>query len=238
MTDWASLRDAYGSAKHVPVLLAAAEASDTDEGGAWDDLWGRLYHQGTVYTASYAAIPRLAEMTLQHDSAGYVAALHLAASIIASNDGPEESALVRQRYEHEIADLRDVAARNLQHAKDDTEFVYGLEVLMAFEDGGVWQRDLHWLANGEAEFECPSCGEALLLGLDGPEFLLESFSDASCAPTAVTPVEPSAATVEGRLLALAHANDRPDVAAKLPYVFGNATCPRCHTSFQVPQAFA
>jgi hypothetical protein len=186
---------------------------------------------GVVYAtkapSTVRATPRslLAEMSLQHDPGGNVDALHLAASIIASNDGPEDSAVIRRRYQHEVADLRAVAARNLQHAKDDIEFVYGLEVLMAFENGGVWQRNLHCLANGEAELECPSCGEFLLLGLDGPEFRMESFADGSPAPTAVMPVEPSAATVEGRLLALAHANDRPAVAGKLPFLFGDATCP-------------
>jgi hypothetical protein len=238
MTEWASLQDAYGSAEHVPVLLAAAAAARADEDDSWDDLWSRLCHQGTVYSASYAALPTLAQMSLQHEPGGYGAALHLAASIIAANDGPEESALVRQRYEHELADLRAVAARNLHHAKDDIEFVYGLQVLMAFENGGVWQRNLHYLASGEAELECPSCGEHLLLGLDGPDFEVASFADASLAPTAVTPVEPSAATIGRRLLALTQANDRPAVAAKLPYLFGDATCPRCRASFQVPQTFA
>jgi hypothetical protein len=238
MTEWASLQDAYGSAEQVPVLLAAAAAAGTDEHDSWGDLWIHLYNQGTVYSASYAALPALAEMSLEHEPGGYIAALHLAASIIASTEGPENPALVRQRYEHELADLRAVAVRNLQHAKSDIEFVYGLEALMAFENGGVWQRNLDQLANGEAELDCPSCSEHLLLDLDGPDFQMASFADASLAPTAVTPVEPSAATIEGRLLALAHTNNRPALVAKLPYLFGDATCPRCHASFKVPQTFA
>jgi hypothetical protein len=191
-----------------------------------------------VYSASYAALPALAQMSAQHDPSGYVAALHLAAAIIASNDGPEDTVAVRQRYEHEVADLRAVASRNLQHARDDTEFVYGLQALMAFEDGGVWQRTLDYLADGEASLECPSCGEDLLLSLDDPTPLVSSFSDASLTPTAATPREPSAPTVEGCLLSLAQANDRTAIAAKLPYLFADSTCPNCHASFEVPQAFA
>ena len=232
------MRDAYGSAEHVPALLATAAAAGADDGGPWDELWGRLCHQGSVYSASYAALPTLAQMSAQHDPSGYVAALHLAASIIASNDGPEEKAIVRQRYAHELADLRTVATRNLRHATGDTDFVYGLQALMAFEDGGIWQRTLDCLANGEASLECPSCGEDLLLNLDSPMPRVASFADASLAPTAVTPLEPSAPTVEGRLLALAQTNDRTAIAAKLPYLFGGSNCPRCHASFQVPQAFA
>jgi hypothetical protein len=177
-------------------------------------------------------------MSAQHDPSGYVAALHLAAAILASNDGPEDNAVIRRCYEREVADLRTVATRNLRHATDDAEFVYGLQALMAFEDGGIWQRTLDCLANGEVTLECPSCAEDLLLNLDSPKPRVASFADASLSPTAVTPLEPPAPTIEGRLLVLAQTNDRTAIAAKLPYLFGGSTCPRCHASFEVPQAFA
>ncbi|MDX6238303.1 MAG: hypothetical protein QOG10_3118 [Kribbellaceae bacterium] len=48
MTNWVALQDAYGSARDVPNLLAAAEAGTGDDRGVWDELWGRLCHQGTV----------------------------------------------------------------------------------------------------------------------------------------------------------------------------------------------
>jgi hypothetical protein len=236
VTDWASLHDAYGSAEAVPVLLAAADEMGPGEDEAWDELYGRLCHQGTVYSASYAALPTLAKMSRRHAPSGRVFALHLAAGIIASTDGPEDSASVRQRYEHELADLRTVAAANLQHASDDADFVYGLQALMAFEDGGVWQRNLQLLPDGELELDCPSCDEHLLVELDSMDALVESFADGSLAATVLTPVEPAAATVEGRLIALARVHNRPAVADQLPYLFGAAICPRCHGSFEVPEA--
>lgn len=236
MTEWAALQDAYGSAEQIPALLERAASSGTDQDELWDELWGRLCHQGTVYSASYAALPELAQLSAQHDPSGYVAALQLAAAIIASSDEPEDPVVVRRRYDHALAELRTPAARNLQHARDDTEFVYGLQALMAFEDGGPWQRNLDHLADGEAPLECPSCSEFLLLNLDNPQPQIASYSDASLAPTAVTPLEPPASTVEGRLLALTRTNDRTAIAAKLPYLFANATCPNCHASFEIPQA--
>jgi len=144
----------------------------------------------------------------------------------------------RGRYEDEIATLHTVAARNLQHAVDDTEFVHGLQALMAFENGGSWQRNLCHLASGELELECPSCAEHLLLSLAGPEFTLESFADGSLPASKVTPVQPRATTVEGRILALAHAGDRPAVADRLPYLFGGSACPRCRVWFEIPSALA
>lgn len=90
MTDWASLRSCYGSAENVPDLLRAAERSGGDFGDAWDAVWNELYHQGTVYSASYAAIPILTAMSLRQQPRGYMASLHLAGAIIATNDGPPE----------------------------------------------------------------------------------------------------------------------------------------------------
>jgi len=59
---WSSLKPAYGSAAFVPSLLeqlAASRAIDVDR--AWDELNEQaLWHQGTVYPATAAAIPFLA----------------------------------------------------------------------------------------------------------------------------------------------------------------------------------
>lgn len=238
MTDWSSLRGIYGSAEQVPALLAAAASAEAETGDAWSDLWTHLYHQGTVCSASYAALPSLAWMSRRREPRGYMAALHLAAVIVASTDGPEDPAVVRERYERELADLHVVAVRNLPYATSDTEFVYALEALMAFEDGGVWQRNLFWLANDEAEIDCPYCDEHLLLNLEGPDYSTASFASDSSAPTAVVPVEHSSVTVEGRLLTLARANDRPAVADRLRYLFGRAICPHCREAFHVPQALS
>ena len=85
MVDWHALRDAYGSAEVIAELL---ERGDTDRRDIWEELWSRLCHQGTVYTASYAALPRLAELARRRDPSGFVEPLFLATSIIASTDVP------------------------------------------------------------------------------------------------------------------------------------------------------
>ncbi len=63
--DWSALRQAYGSAEGIPDLLDRA-SMDTRAGhvpeSAWFEVWSSLCHQGTVYTASYAATPRLVEI--------------------------------------------------------------------------------------------------------------------------------------------------------------------------------
>lgn len=235
-TDWATLRDAYGPAEAVPALLTAAEASSTSSGDAWDDVWSRLCHQGTVYPASFAAIPILTEMAMRAGAGGYVPALHLAAAIIASTDGPIERLDARERYAVELDQLRRMAEQGLALAADDTEFIYGLEALMAFEDGGVWQRNLNHVADGELPLECPSCGDFCLLEWEGPNFFLKGPTDASATPTPIAACEPPIVSVEGRLLGLARAHGRTALAETLRVVFGGAVCPNCHAGFTVPTA--
>lgn len=74
MSDWDLLTDAYGSAGEVPTLLGAARKHDAP---ARDELWGRLCHQGTVSTASYAAISFLAELAVHAEPGSYNRALRL-----------------------------------------------------------------------------------------------------------------------------------------------------------------
>lgn len=236
VVNWAELSDAYGSGQAVPELLAAAELS-ADFGPAWDEVWGRLCHQGTVYSASYAAIPLLADICSRQPARGFIPALQLAGSIIASTDGPESPTDVRERYRADIRRLRDVAVAALPLAESDTEFIYGLETLAAFEDLGTWQRTLKYLANGEAPILCPHCGDDLLLQIDDLQPRLASW-DGSQRPQTVTPSEPGRPSPEHRLLELAAVHGRDDVETKLRYFYGVSRCPACGGRLRIRESFA
>ena len=57
---WARLHHAYGPAVQVPVLLCAIHVGTTEvRRPAWEELWGNIHHQGTVYEATVAAVPFL-----------------------------------------------------------------------------------------------------------------------------------------------------------------------------------
>ncbi|MFK0256500.1 hypothetical protein [Streptomyces sp. NPDC090445] len=63
--DWAALEHAYGAADDVPDLLRAAGSADPqvrDE--ALEELVSSLCHQGSVYSATAAAVPFLARLAL------------------------------------------------------------------------------------------------------------------------------------------------------------------------------
>ncbi len=66
---WNKLQTAYGSASSIPLLLqelaknSAPRESTVKE--PWFTLWSNLCHQGSVYTASYAAVPHLIQIALE-----------------------------------------------------------------------------------------------------------------------------------------------------------------------------
>ena len=59
---WALLRHAFGSASDVPALLQAAAGPSGGRDRAWAQLWDRLCHHGSVYSASAAAVPDLTRL--------------------------------------------------------------------------------------------------------------------------------------------------------------------------------
>lgn len=152
MIDWFQLQDAYGSAEAVPGLLAAAESGDSE---VWNDLWSRLCHQGTVYSASSFAIPALAALAENAPQGGYSEALQLASAIVSSTDRSAGFEDPRIAHTADVRALRDKAERNLQLADGFPDFAYALQALMAFEDVPIWQMSLEWIANEEAPFACP-----------------------------------------------------------------------------------
>lgn len=235
VTDWASITDVYGPAGEVPRLLQEAEAAG-DEPKAWNDLWGRLCHQGTVSPASYAALPLLLDMAERHGGAPHIAALDLAGGILASTDGPRDLDDVRLEHAATIAGLRAIAEQNLACAQSDADFVYAVQTLMAFEGRGPWQRQFSALVDGELEFECPRCGEDLLLDLEAGTYDVTSFSDGSCLPTTAIAADPGPGGDERRVMDLAIESCREGVVDRLRRVFGDVICPRCGERSGIPSA--
>ena len=62
MGGWALLRHAHGSAGDIPGLLMLAAGPTGGRDRAWAQLWDRLCHHGSVYSASAAAVPELTRM--------------------------------------------------------------------------------------------------------------------------------------------------------------------------------
>jgi len=193
----------------------------------WDELWSRLCHQGTVYSASYAALPRLTEIAERRPPAVYVEPLHLATAIMSSTDGPEQPGTVRATYAEQASVLNRIAATSLSVAADSADFVYALQALLATEVSAPWASRLDVLANEELDLECPQCGEDLTMDLARSPAEVRAFTAGwdSTVVVAASPDKLSGGETRALELAIAHA--RPDVASSLLDLFGEFECPIC-----------
>ncbi|WP_342373330.1 hypothetical protein PCC79_06400 [Propioniciclava soli] len=221
--DWTSVRDAYGPATGVPELLHRVAADNHDD-EAWQDLWGRLCHQGTVYSASFAALPYLARLATEAAPAGYEDALHLLAAIAASTDVASDCADTRANYATEFSDGALIASRNLALAQSDTEFLYGLAALAGLEREGDWANIFSAISDGELLVACPLCGEDVwVLGEDAAR-----AGDGRLSPADNTS---DLAGLAERYCQLARRHGRPGVAEAIITVTRPACCSACGAAF-------
>ena len=80
--EWSSLKHAHGVAADVPALLrslASTEPKVREE--SIEELFGNIWHQGTVYAATAAAVPFLYELLAASDVEDKPSIAHLLASI-------------------------------------------------------------------------------------------------------------------------------------------------------------
>lgn len=96
--------------------------------------FGPLYHQGSVYSASFAAVPVLADIATGRKPGGRWQALGLAGRIVVEEQQLHEPGYVQARYPAAINELHQltqnhVTARPFEGDEDD--FLYWLEHLLA-----------------------------------------------------------------------------------------------------------
>ena len=121
--DWRHLSHAYGTAEDIPALLDAIEAfpAETDwQAEPWFSLWSALYHQGDIYPASIAAVPRIVSTLAREPTKVTLSFFLLPASIaVADNarqlDVPAE---MRERFENGLSELGGLASSALLTVTD------------------------------------------------------------------------------------------------------------------------
>ena len=71
---WGDLEHAYGMASDTPALLRQLSDMPSSEGNTepWYSLWSSLAHQGSVFAASFAAVPHVvAALAKSPQAAGF-----------------------------------------------------------------------------------------------------------------------------------------------------------------------
>ncbi|HYD48016.1 MAG TPA: HEAT repeat domain-containing protein, partial [Terriglobales bacterium] len=121
---WNELNHAGGAATDVPDLLRALTSTDREiRDAALHELFGNLWHQGTVYPATAHAVPFLIEIANETTLADRANALFLLGSIAESTDGPRSAHdevarhtdVLRELLEDGDSTVRAAAAHVLGH---------------------------------------------------------------------------------------------------------------------------
>ncbi|MCY0939563.1 hypothetical protein [Streptomyces sp. H34-S4] len=242
MTDWSQLNHAYGTAQDIPGLLDAMSPDPQD--ACWNALWSRLCHQGGVCSASYAALPALANAARKWSATERRMPLYLAGAIVASIDRPDEGEDPYLSHPGEIAELRKLteeALRDPELIADPRSYVQLLGTLLNFEGVEVWGEQIDGLNGEEYELPCPACETEnfVVFGEHGyfstTDDMYMNHTPAKQFP--LQPQDPSALQgLPGRLHTRILADGHPDLAHKLTYVFGTALCADCDTPFDVAEA--
>ncbi|MER5599379.1 hypothetical protein [Streptomyces sp. NPDC002265] len=245
--DWSGLKHAYGPASDLPRLFdEIGDPELADE--AWEELWASLYHQGSVYTASFAALPVLTDIATGRKPGGRWPSLGLAGRIVVEEQQLHEPGYVQACYPAAINELHQltqkvVMARPFEGDVDD--FLYWMEHLLAFEGVPVWRRSLR---RDDYPVVCPSCALRLeidlsckppgtrrrdpnarfrVVGREGP--ILTGVR--SAAPADLPPLA-------SRLHGVAVRAGQSAAAEHLTRLFGCTTCPDCASEFSVPDQVA
>ncbi|MFJ1969790.1 hypothetical protein ACIO93_14075 [Streptomyces sp. NPDC087903] len=237
---WHELTHAYGSAEDTPLLFA--RLGGTEDDAVWSELWGSLCHQGSVYDASWAAMPVLADIATGRAPGEPIQAVTMAGLILTDPDPAR-----RERYTREIGELLTVA-RALLTAPDEepSVHVYLQMAVLAFEDGGVWAEALEGINNEEYELECPGCTDGLFVAFGSYGTFVSSGDYVTGAGAGkkegqgeLSPADPARLDgIGARLHREAVEAGQTTVAQALTYVFGRARCPSCDAVFTVSDAVA
>ncbi|MFJ6140907.1 hypothetical protein [Kitasatospora sp. NPDC092286] len=187
----------------------------------------------TAFSASFAALPRLAALASSCGPQDRRWVLLAAGAIMACAPSGDD---VFKVFSAPIAHLHRVTDQFLREIGDAENYVYLLQSLLSFEGVEIWDRCLEGLRTGEYEVECPHCGVNMFIVI-GEDECFSASDDYSLREVEKVPLQPTASEdLEGlakRLHDRTLADGQQLVARRLPYLFGRAACPDCGTVFPV-----
>jgi hypothetical protein len=241
MTDWASLRHAYGSADDLPALLAALPSQRER---ALEALYARICHQGTVYSASFAALPVLAQIAARLEPPDRFPILRLAGVILCSDD----VAGSREAFLRPVADViprfQELCRDGLFAGLGPSHFVEHLRLARYFDGDWFWGERLEFLTVEYFGGHCPHCraslylsiGEGISIGDDSFVALWEHRKLPGARRSPLAPLGQFTDDAGRWLYEQSRRAGQLEVANALRYLFGSAPCPACGKRFWLPDA--
>jgi hypothetical protein len=236
---WSALQCAYGSAEEVPALLRRMVPDSRAE--VWSDLYGLLCHQGTVYSASFAALPSLEAAARAWSPGERLMPLVLAGDIVNSTDVAGEREQLMQPHTETLRSLRNLLDESLDAPGwEQGDYVYLMRARLGLDMDHLWGDVLDGLVDGELGARCPACGKDLVLQRDhqswraaedvwpAPESIQYAWvaSGTAMSPPAPWLIEQS---TKARL---------SDLADCIRGLFGRFRCPHCSAETTTSDAVA
>jgi hypothetical protein len=255
MVDWTSLCHAYGAADDVPGLLSKLTPDPTDE--VWGELWSRICHQGSVYSASLAALPALADAAARWQPNQRAQPLALAGCILASEDCRDEDGrnlvdVFFQEKRSVVRRFQELCEESLAQCDlDKVDFIYLLQAARSFDRDEFWGQKLDQLAGWEFSGVCPRCGVDLYLVIGEYGYFataedwvspgngsgkVQARPGVKLAPIAPArgALPPSGQWMYDRCIAA----KQSELAECITYIFGTSTCTACGEEFVLQETLA
>ena len=232
--NWKRLRHAYGSAEDMPALLAALDPDPKSP--VWNELWGRVCHQYSTFSASPHVLPFLLSAAQGWVPENRLMPLVLAGSIVAA---PETDL---RGFESIVQGLGILAHDTLDRARlSRKNRVYLVGALISFGGDRLWGRALECLNDGEFSAICPACKTQLrvVLGDDAYCCVENWVGSAQGARSAiVASTQEKLADTGHKLYSLCTASGDFELGDWICQVFGTTKCPHCVRSLDVASAIA
>lgn len=221
-----------GAADDLPDILSALSPDPPSE--LWGELWGRVCHQGTTYTASPYVLPRLLELANGWEPNSRVIPIRLAASIAASGEFDIHGFEIVVDGLYRLA--RETASAEGLSRSDRVELASSAVTLAGERFGGP---ELSELNLGELQGSCPQCEVELYLTIGDAGYFV-SISDPAGKPAFVEGIDPCeldelAGTIPWVHQVALDASDE-ELARRIRCVFGQSGCPACEVRFKVSEA--
>ncbi|MEQ9410744.1 MAG: hypothetical protein RIK87_23740 [Fuerstiella sp.] len=242
--------------------IATETEPDFSDGGAWNDVYSSLFHQGTMYTATYAAFPHIVSATITGTVNQRTALLCLAGSLrvhgYTDDEIPQD---LIPDYENGMTIVRSASHNIVQTSWGTADIYTRAELLEAF--GGLRHPQCPYVVQlghmaremWRVESNCPHCDQTAIVDMysDGLKATQHDNRGGLVESTATNnPVDrsnynaelqasQSAATHDpwpedqnARVLAgLAHALGDRTLADKILDLGTRIECPYCHDYFLV-----
>jgi hypothetical protein len=220
------------------VLLSRLASGDRD---ALGDLYGALCHQGSVYAASFAALPHLVDIAKHAvDDNLRAEILVLVGSIATSSDDRSDRPIpveIEAAYGAAARNALPLALSTLNGHLEPATAVYLLQAAAGLNGFSTLGGLLDGFVDEEFCVECPTCARELYIwptdsGLQTAAEDPVRSPNTARTPIAKGPVPGSAGEPAYRwLLNVGGAAALQAIGDRLPYLFGSGVCPACGGEF-------